>query len=261
MIPTARKPVGPTREQQMLCGLFLSRFDQEGLRYLGFSNFTEAFNLLGYGLGARPASIKNYRDEFDPILSQTRKGWHRRPLREHCKRALDRYGTAGLEEMGHLIKEFLCPLSALQDAAEVGETLRTFGGRDSSFTKRLLTGRAAEEYFLLHHDSIPQFSGRSITDATQWGCGFDFKLTSGDDTAFLAVEVKGMQTRSGLIQLTELEHAMAEALVDRFFLLVVRNFSERPYHTVIQDPVHSGPPFTRVERAETRTWWQTSLQA
>jgi hypothetical protein len=52
------------RERQIVCGLFLSKFEKEALAYLGFKSFTEAFNTLGYGLQARPASIKNYRDEL-----------------------------------------------------------------------------------------------------------------------------------------------------------------------------------------------------
>lgn len=45
------------REQLILVGLFLSKFDFAGLEELGFENFVEAFNVLGYALGAKPASI------------------------------------------------------------------------------------------------------------------------------------------------------------------------------------------------------------
>ena len=79
------------RDRQILCGLFLSKFDKDGLGYLGFSGFTEAFNALGLGIGAKPASIKNYRDEFDPQFPNRRRGWHSRPLREHCRRILEEY--------------------------------------------------------------------------------------------------------------------------------------------------------------------------
>jgi hypothetical protein len=36
------------------------------LKELSFESFVEAFNVIGYALGSKPASIKNYRDEFDP---------------------------------------------------------------------------------------------------------------------------------------------------------------------------------------------------
>ena len=64
------------RDRQILCGLFLSKFDQKALKYLGFEGFTEAFNTLGYSLQAKPASIKNYRDELDPSFPNGRMGWH-----------------------------------------------------------------------------------------------------------------------------------------------------------------------------------------
>lgn len=56
------------RDKLILCGLFLSKFDTFGLKKLGFSSFTEAFNVLGYALEAKAMNIKNYRDEFDPYF-------------------------------------------------------------------------------------------------------------------------------------------------------------------------------------------------
>jgi len=67
------------RDKQIICGLFLSKFDKSAIKKLGFESFTEAFNTLGYSLGARPASIKNYRDELDPYFPNDRRGWHKRP--------------------------------------------------------------------------------------------------------------------------------------------------------------------------------------
>ena len=52
------------REKLILAGLYLSKYDAAGLMKLGFDSFQEAFNVIGFALGAKPASIKNYRDEF-----------------------------------------------------------------------------------------------------------------------------------------------------------------------------------------------------
>ena len=57
-----------TRKKLVLTGLYLSKYDLAGLTRLGFGGFTEAFNAVGYALGARPMSVKNYRDEFDPLF-------------------------------------------------------------------------------------------------------------------------------------------------------------------------------------------------
>src|SRR5258708_27539037 len=66
------------REKLILVGLYLAKYDSLGLKRLGFESFAEAFNVIGYALGSRPASIKNYRDEFDPLFPNRRKGWHKR---------------------------------------------------------------------------------------------------------------------------------------------------------------------------------------
>lgn len=247
------------RDKQLLCGLFLSKYDQAALHLLGFKSFTEAFNILGYALGARPASIKNYRDELDPYLSTKRRGWHKRPLRSHCKRILDEFADTDVVELGLFIKRFLCPSYALQAEPDVRRVLARCEGANSSFAKRLMTGRAAEEYFVCHHESIPEFTGSSVTDTTQWGCGFDFKLVFEQSDLFSVVEVKGMRSRIGQILFTDLEHAMAETLAERYFLVVVRNFADKPFHSVFRNPLRCNLPFVRIERKETRISWLTNL--
>lgn len=73
------------REKLILVGLYLSKYDSLGLRTLSFDSFTEAFNVIGYAIGSKPASIKkNYRDEFDPLFPNRRKGWHKRQTRKYC---------------------------------------------------------------------------------------------------------------------------------------------------------------------------------
>ncbi len=248
------------RDRQILCGLFLSKFDKGGLSHLGFDGFTEAFNALGYGLQAKPASIKNYRDEFDPCFPNTRKGWRKRPLREHCQRILNAYGAVGMDELGGMIRSFLMPGREAEAIPEVKRVLDLIGPEpSSSFAKRLITGKAAERYFATHYSDIEEFSGAALTDTTAWGCGFDFKATPKDSELFRAVEVKGLRGRSGQILMTDLEFRMAEALRDRYFLVVVRNFSEAPVHSVIHDPAGSAIPFTRVERTEVRLSWSATI--
>ena len=55
------------RDKLVLSGLYLSKYDLAGVKQLGFESFQEAFNTIGFVLGAKPASIKNYRDEFDAL--------------------------------------------------------------------------------------------------------------------------------------------------------------------------------------------------
>src|SRR5213594_3702038 len=127
----------PTREKLILAGLYLSRYDGAGLRKLGFESFIEAFNVIGYALGSRPASIKNYRDEFDPLFPNRRKGWHKRATREYCLKVFDEYKNWDLESFACLVKSFVGydekVWNEVQAQTEEEES-------ESMFAKRLVTG-------------------------------------------------------------------------------------------------------------------------
>ena len=127
----------------------------------------------------------------------------------------------------------------------------------SSFAKRLMTGQAAEQYFRNHYQTIEQFQGAVLQDTTQMGCGFDFKLTTPD--SYFGVEVKGLSEPAGSVTFTAKEHAVANRLQDRYFLFVVRNFKELPYHSIHQNPLGNALVFSRVETAIIQVSWRASV--
>jgi hypothetical protein len=237
------------REKQILAGLFLSKFDAEGLRALGFDSFTEAFNALGYGLGGRPASIKNYRDEFDPLFPNSRQGWRNRKRRGYCVEIEERYRSLGLGDFAALVAGFVGEAPQTVSPNEFGND------QSSSFAKRLITGRAAEMYFQSNWSTIPEFAEYSVEDTTAQGCGYDFRLWPKEGNAFKAVEVKGMAEESGRISLTEKEYAVAEDLACRFVLFVVKNFREKPFHELHRNPLAGPLNFKRVERVVVQISW------
>ena len=53
---------------------------------------------MGYALGGKPTSIKNYMQEFDPHFPNNRKGWHKRPMRDHCNDAINRFFSKWIPE-------------------------------------------------------------------------------------------------------------------------------------------------------------------
>ena len=245
----------PVREKSILVGLYFSKFDGDGLRTFGFGGFTEAFNVIGLTLGVRPGSIKNYRDEFDPLFPNNRKGWHQRPMRDYCKKIYDGFGGLSLENFTSLLKQTLYKDHDLDLLIEeVAESGSDTGG---SFAKRLLTGQAAEQYFMNSFRSIPTFDGLNIRDTTKLGCGFDFQLYS--PSVSLAVEVKGLNDKRGNVMLTEKEHSVASRMGERYFLFVVKNFKEKPAHELYQNPLEEGLVFTKVEQHITQTSWITRI--
>ncbi len=46
---------------------------------------------------------------------------------------------------------------------------------------------------------------------------------------------------------------------ERFFLFVVKNFRESPFHEVFQDPLSTGISFSRKERVTIQVTWLASV--
>jgi hypothetical protein len=246
-----------TREKLILAGLYLSKYDSLGLKKLGFETFTEAYNVLGYAMGSRPASIKNYRDEFDPLFPNSRKGWHKRPLREYCRSVFEEYKSLDLDSFTGLVKSFL---GYDQNLWSEFEPLESSDEDDSRFANRLITGLAAQRYFESIQPDLPEFQDFQLENTTLLGCGYDFRLRrAAADEDFLAVEVKGLKDRTGSLSLTPKEHKAAAALMDRFFLVVVKNFQESPYHEVFQNPLSGTLRFKKSERVIVQVSWSTSV--
>jgi hypothetical protein len=232
-------------------------FDSRGLAMLGFESFVEAFNVLGFALGAKPASIKNYRDEFDPRFDNGRVGWHKRPMRDYCRAIYERYKGLDIGAFTGLVKAMF----GNDDSPWLDPQPVTKQRVDAStFAQRLATGLAAERYFETAHPSIPEFSGLLVENTTHLGCGYDFRLHSEpmqDD--FLVVEVKGLMELTGGISMTPKEHDVASSLRDRFILFVVKNFREAPSHTIFRDPLSCGLEFKKVEKVTVQVSWSTTV--
>jgi hypothetical protein len=244
-----------TREKLILTGIYLSKFGPRGLKRLGFKTYAEAYNVVGYALGSRPSSIKNYRDEFDPVFPNARKGWHKREIRAYCKAVLDEYQRLDFDLFSGLIKSFAgYNESAWSAIVEEGQDESSSG-----FAKRLITGLAAERYFESVHSTIPEFQGCAMENTTQLGCGYDFKLLKKRDNDFLAVEVKGLREQTGSIALTPREYSAATTLRGRFFLFVVKGFQKTPHHEIFPDPIAGTLRFTRKERVSIQISWLTHV--
>ena len=221
----------------MLAGLYLSKFDRgkQGLKALGFKTLQEAYNSFALAVGGRPASVKNYMQEFDPYFPNSRQGWHKRGIRQPRQAIMDEFGGLDLEEFSELVKTQFA--GSLDVDPLVGRTVVAAGLKEkesSSFARRIMTGQAAENYFEAN--------------------GFDFKLTP-PRADFLAVEVKGISTPSGQIQMTEKEFRMANYLAKRFYLYVVTDFAHSPRPCVIENPIRAGITFEkRTVKSETNLW-------
>lgn len=245
-----------SRTKLILTGLYLAKYDSVGLKRLGFRSFAEAFNVIGYALGSQPASIKNYRDEFDPLFPNQRKGWHKRPIRDYCLKIFEEYKSLEIELFTGLIKSFVGYDENVLSETTANEEKEE---RAAGFAKRLITGLAAEHYFESIQPSLSEFQDFELENTTRLGCGYDFKLHAVKYEGFLAVEVKGLRELTGRLSLTPREYEVAATMRNRFYLFVVKNFEKSPIHEIFPDPLSSRLEFTRSERKVIQISWLASV--
>ena len=105
-------------EDTLVIAYFLSRMDMEGVKVLGYKNFSAAFNELGKLIGRKPSTIKNIRDEFDPYFNNPRAGWYQRPLRKSRKIVFEKYSKVTDEELISVIKEILAGYKRIASGAD-----------------------------------------------------------------------------------------------------------------------------------------------
>lgn len=243
------------RQTAILAGLFLSKFDREGIKFLGFQSRDELCNVIGLALNVKPRSIRNYRDDMDPKFPNPRKG-RERPMRRGIEAIYNDYRDHNMDELAGILKAAVYKNPDID--LPLDEIAQQDDGESYSFARRLITGQAAEEYFRRNHSVFPAFSGMQIEDKTLAGCGFDFQLTSA--SAVCAVEVKGIRENSGGIMLTNKEKVVASSMGDDYFLFVVKNLQEAPSHIVFQNPIESELQFRRTEQKVVRVGWTTHIK-
>ena len=228
-------------EKAIIIGLYLSKFNKDGLTHLGFSGFWEAFNALGYCIGVKPATVKNYRDEFDPYFPNNRKGWHNRSIKTYCKPILDNFSTLPLSEFTQLIKSIIYFVPS-DDEIITGKSEST-----TSVANRLITGLAAEQYFKDNYESISFFQHNTLKHTTFLGCRYDLELYLSGMKQY-CVELKALAGKTGNITLTEKEYLVAEKMKDKYCLFIVKNFKEKPDHFCVFNPINSHFNFKKTER-------------
>lgn len=241
-------------KKMMLAGLFLAKFDKAGYEALGYKTWREAFENLAAVVGGPATSVKNYRDEFDPVFDNPRKGWRNRAMHPTRMAFLNEFGGLDLDEFLGLVQTQFAGDSDIDLAVNKAAVAAGLKDPSETFARRMMTGRGAENYFEMHYMDYDRFSPCEVKRTTDLGCGFDFKLTPPNEQ-FLGVEVKGIREKMGQIQLTEKEHKMALSLTKRFYLYVVTNFASSPIPCVIEDPLHSGITFEcKTTNVEQRVW-------
>jgi hypothetical protein len=186
-----------------------------------------------------PSSIKNMRDEFDPIHRNKRKGWHQRPLRPSRAEVVNKFSEMPEPEMLSLINGMLNektyeadqPLAQIVHEIGVGEGNKL---RNNVFVNRGTTGRAAEEAFIQNRGAALEMFSGDFTDKRDDGCGYDFEISTPNKKIF--IEIKGLDGDTGGVCFSSKEWEQAQKLGNQYWLVLVRNVSTKPSFQCIQSP-------------------------
>jgi hypothetical protein len=215
----------------LIVGYAMSRLDQAYLQARGLKSWKSAFADAGKLLDVAPASIKNLRDEFDPVHGNARRGWVARPMRPNRQRVMGELCDVSDAALLGMIDCILARDPETMQA--VVSPLSKPAVRMHNVAERLRTGRLAEEFFIAHSKLIANIAPALILDHRALACGYDFGIRNRQD---IAIEVKGMKQRRGGIAFTDREWSVAKARRDDFWLVVVGNIEIKPVARLITDP-------------------------
>ena len=228
----------------------MSRFDKDFLQRFSFNSWREAFHDTGCRLGVRPASMKNLRDEFDPIHPNERKGWHMRPLRPNRQRVLAEFCEASDEALAEVVSRLL------RGDQEVEEVVTKPLAAGSSYPcreccRKAPDGALAEEYFLGHSERICGLSPSALVDYRFEACGFDFGVKH---ESRLAIEVKGIKASRGDILFTDCEWRQAARRKADYWLVVVGALDNKPRPLLVKHPYAALDAISSIRHSAVVSW-------
>lgn len=217
--------------EALVLGYAMSRLDGQYLRYRDVGTWKKAFAEAALALAVRPSSIKNLRDEFDPVHGNQRRGWHQRPLRPNRQRVLDDLKDVSDDALMALVDRII---ARDEDAtAEAVDSMAVIPRTAHNVAERLLTGRRAEEFFLAHSQSLIGIEPDELEDRRQSACGYDFGVKR---LPKVSIEIKGLKQVTGEILFTDREWSEASTRLEDYWLVVIGNLDAKPRGKVLRNP-------------------------
>ena len=250
--PTAAGSRGLIETEAIIVAYAMSRLDGRFLKRLGFRSWREAFRSTGDRLGVPASSMKNLRDEFDPIHLNSRKGWHGRPLRANRQRVLGEFCGASDEAVVEVAARLLAGDKVIEEL--VTKPIATGRSLFENVAERLRTGRMAEAYFLANCERVCGIPSKSLIDCRDQACGFDFGVVDKNE---IGIEVKGLKSVRGQILFTDHEWDQASRRKLDFWLVVVGGLDKQPRATLIKDPAASIAVTASICQISAITWRAT----
>lgn len=245
-------------QRALIAAYFLSRFDRKGVRALGYSHFTEAFEAIGAALGVKASTVKHMRDSFDPYCSQVRVGWYQRTILPSRANVIAAYHSLSEEAMVGIVRQLLTEtspdvfsyLAPLHKTSLVKES--TVDVESTPYATRIKTGEEAEAFFQSYYPQLTVFSGATLEDMRKLGVGFDFRANF--PKCYSVIEVKGLRAAQGAISFTDKEWGVAGILEDDYYLALVRSLDTSPELELIKNPIKHVPVTRKTLESVSITW-------
>lgn len=199
------------RKELLVISFYLSKFNNDAVHNLGYKNFAEACSHIGGVLGYSPNSVKNRRDDFDPLFNH-RAGWYKEELREDSLEVVEQFGHLEEESLRSIVQDILS-----NDVENNPMLILDGNSKTKNFGTRGITGKKAEDIFIRWYEQT--HPSEVLLDTRDLGCGYDFEVRSTKNV----YEVKGLSADNGGIYFTEKEWVVANQLHEKYNLVVVRN--------------------------------------
>jgi hypothetical protein len=225
----------PRNKLALYVAYYLARFNTIAYANLGFKTMLEAHNNIGKILGVNPHTIKNMRDQFDPIYGHC-VGWYQVPL-SPSRLAV----VAALENLDeNSIKEIVLEILSLNTnkGGQVIEDLINIIPKNEEeserYILRTLTGKAAEEYFIKYYSVNNLPIKGNLIDTRDLGVGYDFRIETEHDKYY--IEVKGLSELSGGLLFTNKEWETAQSEKENYILCIVSSAENNPTIKFVRNP-------------------------
>ncbi len=235
---------------------YLARFDKLAYENLGLGNQATTHAKIGSLLNINPHTIKNWRDEFDPLYGH-RVGWYQRPMTPSRVNVVEALNDLNEEDVRGIVLDILNNQQGKEEKEKLLSIIQSDKNKENKkiFILRSPTGKKAEEYFIEHHKNNQLPVQGNLIDTRDLGVGYDFKINSGGKEYYF--EIKGMSEMEGGILFTGKEWETAKSKRDNYFLIVVSGLNNTPKVSFIQNPAGRLLPKRNIVRPIQISWTVT----
>lgn len=213
------------REKLLIIAFYLAKFDREAYANLGYAKINQAHDEIGEKIGYKGNSVKNRRDDFDPLFGH-RAGWHQVELSKSNLEIVDSFDHLSEGALRAIVLDLLDEGSSVELFSPVNVSRQA-----PTYTTRGVTGKKAETYFkgwFAEH-----YPHDVLVDTRVLGCGYDFEVENSDHV----FEVKGLSGDNGGVLFTDKEWSIAAEKQEDYYLVLVKEcFSDEPTVEVFSNP-------------------------